>query len=350
MNCIKVGDKMVGEDNPIFLIAEAGVNHNGSLSIARSLVDIAADSGVDAIKFQTYKTEKLILRSTEKASYQQSNVKKEESFYEMLKKYELTEGDFKILKEYCDEKGLLFLSTPFDSSSVELLENLNVPAYKIGSGDMNNFPLIKVVCSKGKSILLSTGMATLEEVRESVQFIKNNSVEEIVIFQCTTSYPTKLEDVNLNVIDLYKSEFPNEIIGFSDHSQGITASLGAVAKGAKVIEKHFTLDKEMEGPDHKASLDPTELRKWVNEIRNLEKALGSNKKTLLKSEVELSKIARKSIVSIKDLKKGEILSEDNIGIKRPGTGISPKEFEKIIGRSINKDILKDSVIFWEDVN
>lgn len=350
MNCIKVGDKMVGEDNPIFLIAEAGVNHNGSLSIARSLVDIAADSGVDAIKFQTYKTEKLILRSTEKASYQQSNVKKEESFYEMLKKYELTEGDFKILKEYCDEKGLLFLSTPFDSSSVELLENLNVPAYKIGSGDMNNFPLIKVVCSKGKSILLSTGMATLEEVRESVQFIKNNSVEEIVIFQCTTSYPTKLEDVNLNVIDLYKNEFPNEIIGFSDHSQGITASLGAVAKGAKVIEKHFTLDKEMEGPDHKASLDPTELRKWVNEIRNLEKALGSNKKTLLKSEVELSKIARKSIVSIKDLKKGEILSEDNIGIKRPGTGISPKEFEKIIGRSINKDILKDSVIFWEDVN
>lgn len=350
MNCIKVGDKMIGGDNQIFLIAEAGVNHNGSLSIARSLIDVAVDSGVDAIKFQTYKTERLILQSTEKAIYQQSNVDKEETFYEMLKKYELTEGDFKILKEYCDAKGLLFLSTPFDSSSLELLENLNVPAYKIGSGDMNNFPLIKLICSNGKPILLSTGMATLEEVKESVKFIKNNSVEEIVIFQCTTSYPTKLEDVNLNVIDLYKNEFPNEIIGFSDHSQGITASIGAAAKGVKVIEKHFTLDKGMEGPDHKASLDPMELRKWVSEIRNLEKALGSNKKILIKSEVELSKIARKSIVSIKDLKKGEILSEDNIGIKRPGTGISPKEFEKIIGHSINKDILKDSVIFWEDVN
>ena len=350
MNCFKVGDKKIGEDNPIFLIAEAGVNHNGSLSIARSLVDVAADSGVDAIKFQTYKTEKLILQSTEKASYQQSKVNKEESFYEMLKKYELEEGNFKILKEYCDEKGLIFLSTPFDTSSVELLEDLNVPAYKIGSGDMNNFPLIKLICSKGKPILLSTGMATLEEVKDSVDLIKNNSVEEVVIFQCTTSYPTKLEDVNLNVIDLYKKEFPNEIIGFSDHSQGITASIGAAAKGAKVIEKHFTLDKEMEGPDHKASLDPTELRKWVNEIRNLEKALGFNKKIRIKSELELSKIARKSIVSIKDLKKGEILSEDNIGIKRPGTGISPKEFEKILGRSINKDILKDSVIFWEDVD
>lgn len=349
MNNIKLGNKMIGGNNQIFLIAEAGVNHNGSLSIARSLIDVAVDVGVDAIKFQTYKTDNLLLKSTVKASYQQINAEKEESFYEMLKKYEFGEEQFKILKEYCDEKSLIFLSTPFDSSSVELLEKLNIPAYKIGSGDMDNFPLIKLICAKKKPILLSTGMASLEEVKESVQYIKSKSVEEIVIFQCTTNYPTSFDDVNLNVIDLYKSEFPTEIIGFSDHSQGITASIGAAAKGVKVIEKHFTLDKEMKGPDHKASLDPKELRRWVIEIRNLEEALGSNKKFRIKSELDISKIARKSIVSVKDLRKGDVLTEVNIGIKRPGTGISPKEFDKIIGRIINKDIPKDSIIKREDI-
>ena len=345
----KIKDKSLGEGHPVFLIAEAGVNHNGDLETAKSLVNIAVQAEVDAIKFQTYKTDLLLLKSTEKAKYQKERSENQENFYEMLKRYELTDQDFMILKDYCDLKGIIFLSTPFDPISVELLEKLNINAFKIGSGDMNNFPLLKLICSKNKPILLSTGMATIEEVKESVKFIKENGINNIVIFQCTTNYPTQYEDVNLNVIDSFKMEFTNDVIGFSDHSLGFTASIGAVAKGVKVIEKHFTLNKDMEGPDHKASLNPEELTQWVLEIRNLEKALGRNKKVPSESELEIAKIARKSIVSIKDLKQGSILSEENIAIKRPGTGISPKKYKEICGRTIKKDIPKDSIITWEDL-
>lgn len=349
MNTFKIGNKPIGDKNQIFLIAEAGVNHNGDLSLAKSLIEVAVDANVDAIKFQTFKAERLLLKSTEKATYQKSTTNNQESFYEMIKKYELNEQEFTILKNYCEEKGLIFLSTPFDELSVELLDELNIVAYKVGSGDMNNFLLLKSICAKGKPILLSTGMATLEDVKVSILFIKSNKIKDIVIFQCTTNYPADLEEINLNVINTYQREFPNEIIGFSDHSLGFEASIGAAAKGAKVIEKHFTLDKNMEGPDHKASLNPMELKNWVKSIRNLEKTLGGYDKIPSNNEIEIAKIARKSLVSVRDVMKGEILRMEDITTKRPGTGIEPKFYNDIIGKKVKKNILKDTLIAWEDL-
>lgn len=349
MKEISINGKKIGPKSPIFLVAEAGVNHNGKLNLAKKMIDIAIEAKVDAIKFQTFSTEKLLLKTTPKIKYQKENEEDQENFYDMLKKYELTIEDFKILKNYCKEMGLIFLSTPFDEISVKWLEDLNISVFKIGSGDMNNFPLLKLICSKKKPIFLSTGMATLEEVIESVNFIKSNNIEDIVIFQCTTNYPANYEEINLNVIDTYRKVFPNNIIGFSDHSLGFEASIGAAAKGVKVIEKHFTINKEMDGPDHKASLNPRELKEWVKHIRNLEKSLGDNKKFPSKNEQEIAKIARKSIVTIRDIKKGDVLTAQNIDIKRPGTGIPPKFFEEIIGKKVKDDITKDSVLCWDDL-
>jgi len=345
----EINDIKIGLNCPIFLIAEVGINHNGQLAIAKKLIDKASEAKVDAIKFQTYKTEKLILKSTPKAKYQKTKNDNEESQYQMLKKYELTKEDFKTIKEYCDKKKILFLSTPFDESSVDLLEELGILAYKVGSGDMNNFPLIKLICTKNKPILLSTGMANLNEVKDSVKFIKENGITKLVIFQCTTRYPAKSEELNLNVIDTYKKEFSDNIIGFSDHSEGIEASIAAAAKGVKVIEKHFTLSKNMVGPDHKASLNTEDLIEWVEKIRDIELALGTFDKFPSKSEIEIAKIARKSVVSLKLIKKGVILKEEDISVKRPAGGISPIEFDKLIGKKVNKDIPKDSIIYWEDV-
>lgn len=349
MKEISINGKKIGPESPIFLIAEAGVNHNGKLNLAKKMIDIALEAKVDAIKFQTFSTEKLLLKTTPKIKYQKENVEDQENFYDMLKKYELTIEDFKILNNYCKEIGLIFLSTPFDEISVKWLDNLNISAFKIGSGDMNNFPLLKLISSKKKPILLSTGMATLEEVIESVNFLKSNNVEDIVIFQCTTNYPSNYEEINLNVIDTYKKEFPNNIIGFSDHSLGFEASIGAAAKGVKVIEKHFTINKEMDGPDHKASLNPRELKEWVKHIRNLEKALGDYKKFPSKNEQEIAKIARKSIVTLSDLKEGDLIKREDIDIKRPGYGISPKYFNSLIGKTIKRNVPKNSILFWEDI-
>lgn len=349
MRDVQIDGKIIGNKAPVFLIAEVGVNHNGDLSIAKKLIDIAVEAKVDAIKFQTFITEKLILKSTPKVEYQKDYSKDDENFYDMVKKYELSKEEFENLKKYCSNKGLIFLSTPFDEMAVGWLEELNVPAYKIGSGDMNNFPLLDLICSKGKPILLSTGMATLNEVKESVNFIKSKGIEDIIIFQCTTNYPASYEEINLNVIDTYRRKFPNMIIGFSDHSIGIEASIGAVAKGVKVIEKHFTLDKNMKGPDHKASMNPEELIKWVETIRKIEIILGSYEKTPSKTELEIAKIARKSIVSLKDMEIGDFVKLEDISIKRPGYGISPKEFNKVIGKRVKKKILKDTVICWEDL-
>lgn len=343
-----INNRKIGENSPIFLIAEVGVNHNGKLSIAKKLIDIASNSKVDAIKFQTFKAEKLMLETTLKADYQKKNLNDNENFYEMIKKFELSKEDFQELKDYCEKKEIIFLSTPFDDISVELLDEMGVSAFKIGSGDMNNLPLLELICSKRKPVLLSSGMATLEELKESVNFIKSNGVKKIVIFQCTTNYPASYEEVNLNVIETFLLEFPDLIIGFSDHSIGIESSIGAAAKGVKVIEKHLTLDKNMEGPDHQASMDPKDLENWVRSIRNLEKSLGSYEKTPSKNELDIAKIARKSIVSIKTINKGQILTRKNISIKRPGIGIPPKYYYEIIGKKVIKSISKDSILKWED--
>lgn len=349
MTVIQLNGKKIGFREQVFLIAEAGVNHNGSLEIAKEMIDLAAETKVDAIKFQTFVTEKMILKSTPKAQYQKTAREDKENFYDMLKKYEFSLEDFKILRDHCSKRGIIFLSTPFDNTSVEWLEELKVPVYKISSGDMDNFPLLSIICTKNKPILLSTGMATLSEVRESVEFINSKEINEIVLFQCTTNYPASYEDLNLNVIDTYKKEFPNVILGFSDHSIGIEASLAAVGKGAKVVEKHFTLDKKMEGPDHKASMNPTELAKWVESVRIVELALGSSEKLPAKSELEISKIAKKSIVAKRDLKKGDILKKEDLAIKRPGYGISPKEYYNMIGKIVKNEIFSDTIIKWEDL-
>ncbi len=349
MRELKIGKRKIGKQAPVFLIAEAGINHNGDLSTAKKMVDIAIKANVDAIKFQTFITQNLILKTTHKADYQKVSSDDDENFYDMIKKYELTKNDFNILKNYCDENEIIFLSTPFDEISVEWLEELHIPAYKISSGDMDNFPLLDLICSKGKPILLSTGMATLNEVKESIDFISSKGIEEIIVLQCTTNYPASLDEINLNVIDTYKIEFPNVIIGFSDHYIGFEASIGAIAKGVKVIEKHFTLDKNMDGPDHKASMDPKNLIKWVNSVRKTEKLLGSYAKIPSKTEIEIAKIARKSIVSLRDLEIGEFVKTEDISIKRPGYGVSPKEYNNIIGKQIKRKILKDTVILWEDL-
>ncbi|MFW9938512.1 MAG: N-acetylneuraminate synthase [Candidatus Thorarchaeota archaeon] len=346
---IQIENKIIGKDSPIFLIAEAGVNHNGDITIAKKLIDLAAKAKVDAIKFQTFITEQLILKTTPKLEYQKNSMHDTEDFYKMLKKYELSRKDFKSLRNYCSEKGLIFLSTPFDKNSVELLEDLGISAYKVGSGDMNNFSLLKLICSKNKPILLSTGMANLKEVKESVDFIRLNKIEKLILFQCTTNYPASYEEINLNVIDTYQKTFPNTIIGFSDHSLGIEASIGAAAKGVKAIEKHFTLDKNMTGPDHKASLNPKELVEWVESIRNLEKSLGSFEKVPTRSEMDISKIAKKSIISSIYIKTGEKLKEENITTKRPGTGIPANEYYNLIGKKVVRDIPKDTILRWEDI-
>lgn len=349
MKTIIIDEKNIGESFPVFLIAEAGVNHNGDFSLAKKLIDLASEAKVDAIKFQTFNTDNLILKNTSKVDYQKKSNKDKESFYEMLKNFEFSKETFRKLKDYCKSKGIIFLSTPFDKEAVKILEEIDVPAYKIGSGDMNNFLLLKYICSKKKPILLSTGMATLEEVKESIDFLKKENIKDLIIFQCTSSYPAKYEDINLNIIDTYLNEFPDAIIGFSDHSLGIEASIGAVAKGAKVIEKHFTLDKKMEGPDHKASLSPNELFNWVRSIRTIEKSLGTDEKKPSKTESEISNTVRKSIVSLKDLEIGDIINSEDISIKRPGYGIPPKEYNNILGKRVKKRILKDTIIIWEDI-
>ncbi|MFX1391966.1 MAG: N-acetylneuraminate synthase [Promethearchaeota archaeon] len=349
MKEINIAGKKIGLNSPIFLIAEVGVNHNGEVSIAKELVELAARANFDAIKFQTFSADNLLLKSTPKVQYQKFNSDDQENFYDMIKKYELSKKDFKELQIYSSKYNIIFLSTPFDMISVDLLDQLDVPAYKVGSGDMNNFPLLEKICSKGKPILLSTGMATLEEVKNSVGFIKSRNVEEIVIFQCTTNYPASLKEINLNVIDTFMHEFPDHLIGFSDHSIGFEASIGAAAKGVKVIEKHITLDKGMEGPDHKASLGPEDLENWTRSIRNLEESLGSFRKVPSKIELEIAKTVRKSIVTTKDLIKGDIFSKENLGVKRPGYGISPVDYEKLLGKKAKKEISRDSLIYWEDV-
>jgi N-acetylneuraminate synthase len=349
MKEITINDKKVGKDNPIFLIGEIGVNHNGNLSLAKQLIDKAVEAKIDAVKFQTFITDDVLVKSTPKAEYAKKDNYDDETFDEMVRKLELSREDFDELNQYCEKKGIIFLSTPYDEKSVELLNELNVPAYKISSGDLNNFPLIELICKKKKPILLSTGMAYLYEIKESVEFIKKNGISEIVLYQCTTNYPSSFDEINLNIIETFQKEFPDCLIGFSDHSLGIEASIGAAAKGVNSIEKHFTLDKCMEGPDHKASLNPEELTNWAKNIRNIEIALGSFTKEPSKSELEIAKVVRRSIVSRREIKIGEIIKKEDLIMKRPGSGIPPNKIEEVIGNAVSRTIPKDKIIEWDDI-
>lgn len=327
----------------IFIIAEAGVNHNGSLEAAMQLIDAAVKAGADAVKFQTFKAENLVCKDAEKASYQMETTDREESQLAMLKKLELTSDMHEQLMSYCREKEIMFLSTPFDMDSLHYLVGCGMPIVKVPSGEITNYPLLREVGKTERSVILSTGMSTLDEVKAAIAVLRENGAREITVLHCNTEYPTPYADVNLKAMLTLKDEL-GVSVGYSDHTEGIVVPVAAAALGATVIEKHFTLDKTMEGPDHKASLEPGELREMVSAIRNIEMALGDGRKEPSQSEQKNIAVARKSIVAKRDIAMGEVFSEDNLATKRPGTGISPMNWNEIIGKKAKRGFQTDELI------
>jgi len=329
----------------VLIIAEAGVNHNGSIDIAKKMIDIAVNAGVDLVKFQTFKVEMLVTKTAEKAYYQKNHTQKNETQFEMIKKLELDRADHIELLNYCKQKNIQFLSSPFDHESIDLLAELNIPFYKIPSGEITNLPYLRHIGSMGKPIVMSTGMATLEEVRAAIEVLMEATVtkDDITILHCNTEYPTPMADVNLQAMLTIQKELGIKV-GYSDHTLGIEVPIAAVALGARIIEKHFTLDRTMSGPDHAASLEPDELQAMVAAIRNIEKAMGDGVKTPSLSEIKNIPIARKSIIAKKFINKGERFTENNLTVKRPGTGISPMEWDAVKEKISKKVFVVDEQI------
>jgi N,N'-diacetyllegionaminate synthase len=327
------------------IIAEAGVNHNGSIDIAKKLIDIAADSGADFVKFQTFKTEALVTRTANIAKYQKDLAETGKSQFNMLKNLELNRFEHEELMQDCEKKGIRFLSTAFDHESIDLLAELNIPFFKIPSGEITNLPYLRHIGRMGKPVIMSSGMATLVEIRDALNVIQEAGAEkdQITILHCNTEYPTPMEDVNLNAMHTIRDEL-GVAVGYSDHTLGIEIPTAAVALGATIIEKHFTLDRTMSGPDHAASLEPDELKAMVAAIRNIEKAMGNGVKKPSQSEMKNIPIARKSIVAKKFIKKGAIYTEDNLAVKRSGTGISPMKWDKVLGKKSKQNFNPDDLI------
>ncbi len=326
-----------------FIIAEAGVNHNGSFELAKKLIDKAVWAGVDCIKFQTFNSKNLVSAQAQKAEYQKKTTDSNESQLDMLKKLELSHEQFKELQAYCNQKGIMFLSTPFDLESIDFLAELGVKNWKIPSGEITNYPFLRAIAKRKESVIMSTGMCTLDEVRDAVNVLNEFGTTDITLLHCTTEYPAPYDSVNLNAMLTLKKEFGYNV-GYSDHTNGIEIPVAAVAMGATIIEKHFTLDKTMEGPDHKASLEPDELKQMVQSIRNVEAALGDGTKQPSEAEKKNIAIARKSIVAKKHIKKGETLSEENLTAKRPGNGISPMKWNAVLGKIANRDFAEDEAV------
>ncbi len=332
--------------NHTIIIAEAGVNHNGSIEFAKQLVDKAVEAGVDYIKFQTFKASKLVTKAAKQAEYQQRNIGKEgDSQYQMLKKLELSHEDHKVLIAYCKEKGIKFFSTAFDMESIEYLHSLNLGLWKIPSGEITNYPYLKKIAQYNEPTIISTGMCELSDIESAFLALTKNGLdkENITILHCNTEYPTPYEDVNLRAMLEIGEKF-GVTFGYSDHTQGIEVPIAAVALGASIIEKHFTLNRNLPGPDHKASLEPNELKDMVQSIRHIEKALGGGHKTISPSERKNIAIARKSIVAACSIKKGDIFTEENLTVKRPGTGISPMQWDSVIGMKASKDYKEEDMI------
>jgi len=327
------------------IIAEAGVNHNGSIELAKILIDVAAEAGVDFVKFQTFKAETLVTQTADKAEYQKEITNTDESQFEMIKKLELDRKTHEELIDYCKIKDIQFLSTAFDQDSIELLAELNIPLFKIPSSEITNLPYLRYIGKMGKPIIMSTGMSTLDEVHNALNILIESGAkkDKITILHCNTEYPTPMEDVNLKAMITIRDELGVNI-GYSDHTLGIEVPIAAVALEATVIEKHFTLDRNMSGPDHAASLEPEELKAMVTAIRNIEKAMGDGIKKPSSSEIKNMPIARKSIVAKNSIKKGELFTKDNLTVKRPGTGISPMEWDVLIGKKANKNYDVDDLI------
>lgn len=325
------------------IIAEAGVNHNGSLELAKQLVDKAVWAGADCVKFQTFRSENLVSRFAQKAEYQKKTTGSGESQLEMIRKLELSRQDFIELKEYCRQQGIMFLSTPFDLESIGFLSSIGMKTWKIPSGELTNYPYLRAIGRRKESVIMSTGMCTTDEVKAAVAVLNRFGTTDITLLHCTTEYPAPYDSVNLRAMQTLQKEFGCRV-GYSDHTSGTEVPVAAVAMGASVIEKHFTLDRNMEGPDHKASLEPEELRQMVRSIRNVETALGDGIKRPSEVEMKNMAVARKSIVAARDIKKGELLTEENVTTKRPGNGISPMNWDTVIGTKAVRDFAADDLI------
>ncbi len=336
----------------VLIIAEAGVNHNGNMEMAKQLIDVAVDAGVDYVKFQTFKTEKLVSASAKKAEYQQKNMNdvSSDSQFDMLKKLELSEAQHHELIAYCKQRKICFLSTAFDLESIDLLNSLGIDLFKIPSGEITNLPYIKKIGALNKQVIVSTGMCVMQEIADTInELIKAGTAKEkISVLHCTTDYPTAMQDVNLNAMLSIKKQL-NVPVGYSDHTLGIEVPVAAVAMGAVIIEKHFTLDKTLPGPDHKASLEPNELKAMVKAIRNIEQALGWANKQPSETEKKNRLVARKSIHLVKSLFKNHLLTESDLIMKRPGDGISPMKMAEVIGKKIKTDLETEHKLIWEDL-
>ncbi|MBN1280610.1 MAG: N-acetylneuraminate synthase [Candidatus Thermoplasmatota archaeon] len=339
---LHIGTTPIGEKHPCFLIAEAGVNHNGKLTLAKKLVDAAVAAGVNAVKFQTFKAEGVVTEDADVASYAKKNIGNTLTQREMIKQYELSYREFADLKKYCDRKKILFLSTPHSFDAIDFLDDL-VPAFKFGSGDLTNIPALHYAALKKKPMILGTGMATLNEVRTAIRTIHAAGNKQIIALHCTTNYPCPLDQVNLRAM-LTMQHTLNCLVGYSDHTNGITVPLMAATLGAVVVEKHFTLKRTMKGPDHQASLEPRELTDMVTAIRHVETILGSYAKKPTSSEKDIMKLVRKSIVANRDIPKGAVIRRAMLDIKRPGTGLQPLQLQHLVGKKATKYIKKDELI------
>lgn len=338
-----IAGRDIGPGHPCFLIAEAGVNHNGDIELARRLVDAAAEAGADAVKFQTFSADRLATAAAPQADYQKRNTGMEESQYSMLKRLELSEEAHRELLRHCRERGILFLSSPFDEESAEFLEALGVAAFKIPSGEITNTPFLAHVARKGKPLIVSTGMSTLDEVRAAVAAIRQAGYPPLALLHCVSSYPAAPEDVNLRAMAALRHAF-DVPVGYSDHTDGIEIALAAVALGACIIEKHFTLDRSLPGPDHKASLEPAELASLAATIRRVEAALGDGVKRPAQREENTAMAARKSLVAARDLAAGSILQREDLAIRRPGTGLPPGRLESVVGRRLLRPAAAGTVL------
>jgi len=340
-----VGDRRVGGDARVFVVAEAGVNHNGDVALALALVDAAADGGADAVKFQTFRTDALVSRAAPKAGYQVETTGGGESQRDMLARLELTLDDFARVQERCAKRGVVFFSAPFDETTADALERLAAPLFKVPSGEITNLPFLRHVAAKRRPMIVSTGMCTLAEVAEAVAAIRAAGDPPVALLHCVSAYPAPPGEMNLRAMDTLRERF-GVPVGLSDHTLGLEVALAAVARGAAIVEKHLTLDKAMPGPDHRASLDPGEMAALVRGIRTVESALGDGDKRPTPSELDTRRVARKSLVAARALRAGERLTADAVAVKRPGTGIPPAELDRAVGRRLRRDVAADEVLEW----
>lgn len=348
LTTLQIAHRSVGEQHPCFVIAEVGVNHNGRLDLALRSIDVAAEAGADAVKFQTFKAEKLVTKSAPRAKYQEQNTGNQQSQFEMLKALELSDNDHRMIVEHCRERGIIFMSTPFDEESATLLHGLGMPVFKIPSGELTNTPLLRHIAGFGKPMIVSTGMSSLGDVETAVEAIEKAGNAQIILLHCVSNYPASPEEVNLRAMLTMKAAFGLPV-GYSDHTLGIEIGISSAALGACVLEKHFTLDSTLPGPDHRASSEPAELRQLIRGIRMIETAMGDGRKAATESERDTARVARKSLVAAVDIAAGTELSEDLIAIRRPGTGLAPTMKPHLINRRIKINVVAGDLLRLEDV-